>query len=50
MDAMISYAHEDEAALDRLHFHLAVLRQEGLIEAWFDRKILPGDVIVAESS
>ena len=48
MDAMISYAHEDEAALDRLHVHLAVLRGEGLIEAWFDRKILPGDVIDAE--
>ena len=48
METMISYSHRDYAALDRLHVHLAVLLQEGLIEEWFDRKILPGDEIDAE--
>jgi len=40
--AFISYSHKDDAALDRLHTHLASLRREGRIEAWFDRDILAG--------
>ncbi|MCW4463237.1 toll/interleukin-1 receptor domain-containing protein [Sphingomonas sp. BT-65] len=43
VDAFISYSHRDAAALDRLHVHLAVLRRDGLIDAWFDRDILAGD-------
>ena len=43
MDAFISYSHRDAEALDRLHVHLANLRREGLIEAWYDRDILAGD-------
>lgn len=42
MRAFISYSHLDAAALERLHTHLAVLRREGRIDAWFDRNILAG--------
>jgi hypothetical protein len=41
--AFISYSHRDEKALDRLHTHLAMLRRENLITAWYDREILAGD-------
>ena len=48
MNAFISYSHRDDAALERLHTHLAVLRREGLIRAWFDRDILAGAEIDAD--
>ncbi|MHC1946490.1 toll/interleukin-1 receptor domain-containing protein [Bradyrhizobium sp. UFLA06-06] len=41
--AFISYSHRDEKALERLHIHLATLRREGAISAWYDREILAGD-------
>lgn len=46
--AFISYSHKDAGALDRLHTHLAMLRREGAIEAWFDREILAGGELDAE--
>ena len=42
MKAFISYSHKDELALGRLHTHLAMLRRENLIDAWYDREILAG--------
>jgi len=48
MKAFISYAHRDEAALDRLHVHLKPLLRQNLLKAWFDREILAGDVIDEE--
>jgi hypothetical protein len=39
----ISYSHNDERWADRLRDHLAALRQEGLVEDWYDRKIQPGE-------
>ncbi|MCR8726674.1 toll/interleukin-1 receptor domain-containing protein [Frigidibacter sp. ROC022] len=48
MRAFISYSHKDGAALERLHTHLATLRRDGLLEAWFDREILGGSEIDAE--
>ena len=48
MKAFISYSHKDAAALERLHDHLKVLRQEGHIDTWFDREILAGGEIDAE--
>lgn len=41
----ISYSHRDEKALAALHKHFSMLRREGLIEEWFDRKILAGGEI-----
>ncbi len=38
----ISYSHRDEKALERLHTHLAMLRRENAITAWYDREILAG--------
>lgn len=48
MKVFISYSHKDEKALERLHTHLAMLRREGSIVAWFDREILAGGGIDAE--
>jgi len=38
-----SYSHYDEPALTELRKHLSVLRREGSITEWYDRKLLPGD-------
>jgi hypothetical protein len=46
--AFISYSHKDGHALERLHTHLAVLRRDGQIKAWFDRNILAGDELDRE--
>ena len=46
-----SYAHADEAYRDRLEMSLAMLRREGLIEGWHDRRIVPGahiDRVISE--
>lgn len=37
-----SYSHEDEELRNRLEKHLALLRRQGLVEAWHDRRILVG--------
>lgn len=42
MKVFFSYSHRDEAALDRLRVHLAVLRRDQRIEEWYDRDILAG--------
>ena len=38
-----SYSHRDEALRDELEIHLALLRREGLIQSWHDRRIDAGD-------
>lgn len=47
-----SYSHKDEALRDQLETHLAMLKNQGLIESWHDRRILAGseldDAIFAE--
>ncbi len=48
MKAFISYSHRDSGALERLHVHLASLKREGRIEAWYDRDILAGGELDAE--
>lgn len=45
MKAFISYSHRDEAKLERLHKHLAMLRRDGGISDWVDRKIKAGESI-----
>ncbi len=38
----MSYSHADEAMRDRLETHLALLKREGAIQTWHDRRIVPG--------
>jgi len=38
----LSYSHVDETWKDRLSRHLAVLTEEGLLDAWDDRRIGAG--------
>jgi hypothetical protein len=38
-----SYSHKDEALRDELEKHLAMLRREGAISAWHDRRITAGE-------
>lgn len=38
----ISYSHKDERLKNRLVTHLSQLHNEGLIDTWHDRKIMPG--------
>lgn len=40
-----SYSHKDEAFRDQLESHLALLKHQGLIDAWHDRRITAGDQI-----
>ena len=42
MKLFYSYSHKDEEFRDELEKHLSVLKQNGHIEDWHDRKILPG--------
>jgi hypothetical protein len=37
-----SYSHKDEALRDELETHLAILKRQGLIAPWHDRRIEPG--------
>lgn len=48
MKVFISYSHQDEEYLERLHTHLEFLKSEGLIEVWHDRDILAGSNIDEE--
>jgi hypothetical protein len=41
----LSYSHKDEAIRDQLETHLSMLRRQGVISMWHDRRILPGDNI-----
>jgi hypothetical protein len=37
-----SYAHEDERMRDELEIHLSMLKRQGVIETWHDRRIEAG--------
>ena len=43
-----SYSHKDEEHKEELEKHLAILRNEGLIDEWHDRKITGGDELGKE--
>lgn len=47
-NVFFSYSHKDEALRDELEVHLAMLKREGAITAWHDRKIMTGDVLNGE--
>lgn len=38
-----SYSHKDELLRNELEAHLALLKHEGLVESWHDRRIVAGD-------
>jgi hypothetical protein len=40
-----SYSHKDEVYRNELEAHLALLKHEGLVEGWHDRRIVAGDAI-----
>jgi hypothetical protein len=39
-----SYSHRDEALRDQLETHLSMLKRQGFIETWHDRRITAGEV------
>lgn len=43
LSLFFSYSHRDEAVRDELEVHLAMLKRQGVIDAWHDRRILAGD-------
>ncbi|WP_437624232.1 toll/interleukin-1 receptor domain-containing protein [Sorangium sp. So ce1151] len=45
-----SYSHKDEEQRDRLETHLSMLKRQGLIDAWHDRRISAGDEVHKEIS
>ena len=38
-----SYSHKDEALRNQLETHLAMLKRQGVISTWHDRRLLAGD-------
>src|SRR3981081_1929616 len=40
-----SYSHRDEALRDQLEKHLTMLKRQGFIETWHDRRITAGEPI-----
>jgi TIR domain-containing protein len=40
-----SYSHKDEELRDQLEIHLTMLKRQGVIETWHDRRLLAGDPI-----
>jgi tetratricopeptide (TPR) repeat protein len=42
IEVFYSYAHEDEDLRDELEKHLTILRRQGVIAGWHDRKIAAG--------
>lgn len=40
-----SYSHKDEALRNELEVHLTMLKRQGLIDAWHDRRIVAGEDI-----
>ena len=46
----ISYSHKDESHKEALDEHLSMLKRNHIIEAWHDRKIIPGQDFSKEIS
>ncbi|GJL67733.1 MAG: hypothetical protein NPIRA06_03680 [Nitrospirales bacterium] len=42
MKVFISYSHKDKRYRSQLETHLALLKREGIIKVWHDRKITAG--------
>ena len=39
----MSYSHKDEELRDQLEVQLAMLKRQGLVDVWHDRRLLPGE-------
>ena len=50
IDLFFSYSHRDEVLRDELEIHLAMLKRQGLLHAWHDRRIPAGQEIDREIS
>ena len=44
-DRLSRTQHKDEALRDQPESHLALLKNQGLMEAWYDRRIVAGDEV-----
>lgn len=42
LNVFFSYSHKDEELRDELEVHLALLKRQGILRAWHDRKITAG--------
>ena len=42
IELFISYSHKDDALREQLDTHLSLLKRQGVIEAWHDRRIGAG--------
>lgn len=42
IEVFYSYSHKDEELRDQLENHLAMLRRDGIIKSWHDRRIIAG--------
>jgi hypothetical protein len=45
-----SYSHNDETFRDELEIHLSLLKRQGIIDTWHDRRILAGNEFEGEIS
>ena len=43
LEVFFSYSHKDEAVRDELETHLVMLKRQGIVETWHDRRIVAGD-------
>ena len=42
-ELFFAYSHMDEVVRNELETHFAMLKRDGTISAWHDRRIVPGD-------
>ena len=45
ISVFLSFSHKDEDLRNQLETHLAMLKREGVIDVWHDRRIPPGNEI-----
>lgn len=48
LSLFFSYSHADESLRDQLETHLAMLRRQGIISVWHDRRIVAGQELHSE--
>ena len=48
IELFISYSHKDEALREKLGTHLGLLKRQGVIDVWHDRRIGAGEEWASE--